>query len=157
MSVSRCVVDCVLMKTGPCCGRSLSGLPGALATCPSVTCLPTQAGGTHCPPHRTEAWQRREPLRVKVVYLAIGIKLAGLDRPDRRRQVLLAGYHRTEAPWRPGPPDCKQSPAQQAFRQNRGVVLPMPGNKIHIGIAAHPSVDQFVMRGINMPVVQDAH
>ncbi len=40
------------------------------------------------------------------------------------------------------------SPAQQPFRQNRGVVLPMPGNNVHIGIASGPPVDQFVMRGI---------
>jgi hypothetical protein len=50
-----------------------------------------------------------------------------------------------------------QSPAQQPFRQNRGVVLSMPSNEVHIGIVADPSVDQFVVRGIDILVVQDAH
>lgn len=31
------------------------------------------------------------------------------------------------------------SPALQAFCQHRGVVLPMPNNEVHIGIAADPS------------------
>lgn len=39
-------------------------------------------------------------VRVKAVYLALGINLVGakelLDRPERRRQVLVTGRHRVE-------------------------------------------------------------
>ena len=48
-------------------------------------------------------------VRVKAVYLALGIKLDGekevaghLDRPDRGREVLAAGRDRTEEPRRAG-------------------------------------------------------
>ena len=49
------------------------------------------------------------------------------------------------------------SPTQQPFRQNRGVVLPMPCNEVHIGIVADPSVDQSVVRGVEVLVVQNSH
>ena len=50
-----------------------------------------------------------------------------------------------------------QSPDQQPFSQSRWVVLPMPDHEVHIGIAAEPSVDQFVMRSIDVLVVQNTH
>ena len=51
----------------------------------------------------------------------------------------------------------KLSTIQQAFCQKRGVVLPMPGNQVYVGVVPDFSVEQFVVRGVDMLVAQNAH